>query len=394
MRSALACRQALALSLASVIMLAGCASVPAAAPPAAADLWHDAGFGPPGVAVDPAAALAVSDAMKRYVREQIKPLAHALGPRQALLTALFDRSQLQLDYDGAHTRNAAEAFDARAGNCLSLVLMTAALAQELDLPVRYQRVDSETGWSRSGGYFAFVSHVNVSLGNPRGSVWTSRLYQDPELTVDFLPPKDLGGHRHTQISEATVLAMYLNNRAAEALIGGRLNDAYAWVRAAARTDPGYTPALNTLALVYRRHGDEHRAERALRAALAQGADNPRVLSNLLDLLTRAGRVAEAAPLAARLAQIEPEPPFQDFQRGLKAMREQRYEQARDWFVRALARDPNYHEFHHQMALASMHLGEMAAARRHFERAAQASPTLQAQALYQAKRDRLTGAAAR
>ena len=48
------------------------------------------------------------------------------------------------------TRNAAEAFDARSGNCLSLVIMTAAFAKELGLPVRYQNVFVDEAWSRSG----------------------------------------------------------------------------------------------------------------------------------------------------------------------------------------------------------------------------------------------------
>jgi transglutaminase-like putative cysteine protease len=52
--------------------------------------------------------------------------------------ALYQPDQIRLEYDAAVTRNAAQAFEARTGNCLSLVIMTAALARELGLTVRYQ----------------------------------------------------------------------------------------------------------------------------------------------------------------------------------------------------------------------------------------------------------------
>jgi hypothetical protein len=49
--------------------------------------------------------------------------------RQLLFDALYGNGRLRLDYDSAMTRNATEAFAARSGNCLSLVLMTAAFAR-------------------------------------------------------------------------------------------------------------------------------------------------------------------------------------------------------------------------------------------------------------------------
>jgi hypothetical protein len=70
--------------------------------------------------------------------------------RRALFEALYQRDQLQLEYDSAITRTAAEAFAARQGNCLSLVIMTAALAHELRIPVVFQSVPTVDTWSRSG----------------------------------------------------------------------------------------------------------------------------------------------------------------------------------------------------------------------------------------------------
>ena len=126
---------------------AGCATTRPMAPPS--DLFHDELFGAPTETVDPDEALKVSDAMRDYLRLRMGPTR---GDRRTqLLSALYDDRELRLEYDAAITRNASQAYAARAGNCLSLVIMTAAFARELGLSVRYQTVYNEESWSRAGG---------------------------------------------------------------------------------------------------------------------------------------------------------------------------------------------------------------------------------------------------
>ena len=84
--------------------------------------------------------VALSDAVRDYAARQMHTLLRQRGPQQGLVDALYSKGQLKLEYDSAMTRNAAQAFEARAGNCLSLVIMTAAFAKHLGLPVRYQSV--------------------------------------------------------------------------------------------------------------------------------------------------------------------------------------------------------------------------------------------------------------
>ncbi len=55
-----------------------------------------------------------------------------------------------------------EAFQARTGNCLSLVIMTAAFAKEVGLPVRFQSVYVPETWSRSGNLYFSSGHVNLA----------------------------------------------------------------------------------------------------------------------------------------------------------------------------------------------------------------------------------------
>ena len=102
-------------------------------------LFNDHLFRAPSERIAAGDVFAVSDAMKRFVRTEIGGPLHGGGIQQRFAEALYTKGELRLEYESVRTRNAAEAFEARTGNCLSLVIMTAALAKEIGLPVRYQQ---------------------------------------------------------------------------------------------------------------------------------------------------------------------------------------------------------------------------------------------------------------
>jgi tetratricopeptide (TPR) repeat protein len=192
-------------------------------------LFQDALFAAPSERVAAEDVFALSDEMRRYIDTQLADSLRSKGFERGLVDALYKRSQLKLEYDSKVTRNAAQAFAARSGNCLSLVIMTAAFAKALDVPVTYQSAYADETWSRSGGLYFRTGHVNIQLGRrliDRGSGETTR------LMIDFLPANELQGLRTTPISEARVVAMFMNNRAAEALTRGEVDAAYWWARAA------------------------------------------------------------------------------------------------------------------------------------------------------------------
>jgi len=369
-----------ALSLLSCVLLAACATPPAAPPPAA--LFQDRLFGPPSERVGADEVFALSDAMRDFIAAEIAGQAHRKNAQAALIEALYTKGRLKLEYDASVTRNAAEAFDARAGNCLSLVIMTAAFAKALGLPVRYHSAYLEEVWTRSGNLMLRSGHINVTLGHRFVDLRTSPMLAP--TTIDFVPADELRGLPTREIAEETVVAMYMNNRAAEALAQHRIDDAYAWARAAIRHDPALPMAYNTLGVVYLRHGDLPLAAQAFGHALEREPRNTRALFNLAETLDRQGRRAEAGELRRRLAQLEPEPPFHDFDLGLAAMRRSDFETARALFAREVARAAYNAEFHYWLALAHFRLGEVEAARKHLGLAAEFGTTLADRERYSAK----------
>ena len=151
--------------LLAATLLAACATIPA--PPSPDRLFNDAWFAAPAARISAADVFAVSPEMKRYLDTEIAAELVKKGRQQGLFDALYSRNQLRLEYESDMTRNAAEAFAARSGNCLSLVIMTAAFAKELGLTVSYQQAYADDTWSRTGDLYLSVGHVNLTLGNKR-----------------------------------------------------------------------------------------------------------------------------------------------------------------------------------------------------------------------------------
>src|SRR5258708_37526401 len=119
------------------LALAGCAAAPVEH--SSERLFHDRLFVDPAQPVSPGAVFARSDAMRHYLEVEIADLITEKGRQRARLEALYSKRPLRLEYASAMTRNAAEAFDARATTSLSLVIITAAPASARGLHVTVQR---------------------------------------------------------------------------------------------------------------------------------------------------------------------------------------------------------------------------------------------------------------
>lgn len=367
-------------------MLAACSAVPSA--PQADHLFNDALFGAASQRIDAADVFALSAPMKQYLSSpEITHEMHARGMQQGLFDALYNKSELKLEYNSERTRNAAQTFAARSGNCLSLVIMTAAFAKELGLPVRYQRVLMDQAWTRNDDIYFASGHVNLTLSKKITDAPTS-YDQSRLMTIDFLPPEDTDGQRRQDIDENTVVAMYMNNQAAEALALHKLDDAYWWAREAIRQDPTFLASYNTLGVIYRHHGNLQEAKYTFERVYEREPDNVVVMFNLAGILNELGQTAESQALAARLAKLQPEAPFHAFNLGMAAMHAGDYRTAKQQFTKEIARDPYYHEFQYWLGIACLRLGEIDQAVQHLSIALESSTTRSDHDLYAAKLDRV------
>ncbi|OWQ47074.1 hypothetical protein CDL60_11860 [Roseateles noduli] len=390
-------RQALMLgaTMLSALAFTGCATAPEA-PVTSADtapLIHDELFAPSRDVIDPERVMAITPKMREFIRARIP---NATGSalvmdtrdlRHLLLDALYNRNQLQLEYDAETTRTAAEAFDAKAGNCLSLAMMTAVFAREMGLPFVFRQIYDEEQWSRVGDLQVVSGHVNIALGRRRTDFRVVG-NDEPSLVVDFLPGAQIQRQRAMPVDERMIVAMYMNNRAAELMAQAQIDRAYWWARAAWQHDPRLLTALNTLGVIYRRHGDTALAERAFRFVLAREPANVQSMANLAQALRLQGQLAEAQKYEAQLALLQPYPPFKFFDLGIAAMKAGEYAKARDLFAKEIDRSAYYHEFHFWMALANVGLGKWDVVRTELAKAEEYSVTAPQRQLYAAKLESL------
>lgn len=374
----------LAIGLLSLsLLLAGCASTTHAptAPPA---LFADDRFAPPSEAVSAKDLFALSPAMRDYLHSPaFAQRLRSKGMRQGLLDALYSKTDLKLEYESRMTRTASETYEARMGNCLSLVIMTAAFAKELGMPVHFQSVEVENSWSRTAGLYLSSAHINIGLGQRAGDVLRG---YDPNrvLVVDFIPRDEAASLRTRELEEEDIVALYLNNRAAEALVQDRIDDAYWWARAAVAAKPGTATTLNTLAVIYQRHGELALAERSFQAALAREPENLSVLRNMEPLLLALGRPQEAQALTKRIAAIEPTPPYYYFDKGMVALKAGNFDDAVVHFAREVRRAPYNDEFRFWLGIAHLKLGHLGDAREHIALAVDHSTRGDMREVYSAK----------
>nr|WP_314542204.1 tetratricopeptide repeat protein [uncultured Massilia sp.] len=364
------------------LLLAGCASV--APPPSPSPLFADAAFAPPSEAVGTGDLFALSPEMRAYLHSPAFA-AHLRekGPKEGLVDALYSKSDLKLEYDARITRTAAGTYAARAGNCLSLVIMTAAFARELGMDVQFRSVTVDGTWTRESGLYLLSSHVNIALGRRTVADHYDADAQQ-QLVVDFLKPPQAANLRVRELDENEIGALFLNNRAVETLLQGRVDDAYWWARAAVAANPRDVIAYNTLGVVYQRHGDAVLAERVYRAALEREPENLSLLQNLAPVLAEQGRLAEARDIERRIARMQPVPPFYYFDQGLAALKAGDNDKARTLFEREVKRAPYSDEFHFWLAIALLRLGDARQAREHLVLAVERSARGDMRDVYSAK----------
>lgn len=361
--------------------LVGCAAAPPTALPS--DLFRDELFRSPTTRIDPSSAMAVSEPMHRYFSEKIANGRFFGDRRQRLIDALYDEGELRLDYDSSRTRTAAEAFEARSGNCLSLVMLTAAFAKEMGLTVRYQLVLGDEVWDRDGDVNISIGHVNLALGERPARTSVNYQHIDP-LVVDFLPSTRAQQLRSTVVPEQSIVAMYLNNRAVEAFIDAQVDDAYWWAREAVRTDPELMSSYVTLAVIYRSRHRPDLAERVLSRVLERENKNTRAMANRVLALRDLGRFAEADGVEKELRRLDPHPAFSYFEEGMAAFREGRFEAARGFFAKEVGRAPEQHRFHFWLARAHFELKDFDRAAAELAQASKVSPTRKDHDLYASK----------
>lgn len=257
------------------------------------------------------------------------------------------------NYQG-DTLSASEAFAINGGNCLSLALMTTALADLAGVRIGYQLLDDVPVYEVQGTVVEKGFHVRSLLYDPKMLGTTSHGFMQAGLKVDYFVS---GQERFVaNLARESFIAMYYRNIAASAITVNDYSKAYWYLRESLLYTKDDSQAINMLAVVSRRTGDLARAESLYRYGLEHSEEKLTLLKNYRLLLLSQQRLAEAELLQQQLDQMPDPSPFHWFQLAKEAFDAGEYRDAIRYYRRALDLAPYMHEAYVGVAQAQHEIG--------------------------------------
>lgn len=283
-----------------------------------------------------------------------------------LIEQIFDHAALGLTYRSTANTNASATFENSVANCLSLSIMTYAMARHAGLSPQFYQVDIPEYWTRREGVNLLNGHINLRISPARAH--NDLIFAEAFADVDFDPQDMRAGFSRHPISKQRVIAMFYNNKGADALLANSYSDAYRYFRAAVTTEPSFSQGWVNLGVLYRRLGENRSALASYHKALEY---NPRHLTaweNLAILYKATGRAAEGDEILAKLDRERNANPFYHMMLGEEALARKLPRQALRHFQEAVRRDRYQHEIYHGLAKAYLALGNDVKAQKFLARA--------------------------
>lgn len=300
-----------------------------------------------------------------------------------LLQHFFSPENINLAYKSGANVIAAQAFQNREANCLSLTIMAYAIAKEAKLDVAFQSVDVPEYWVRNGEVNMLTGHVNLKVLKPI-SAHKMVFLEKTEIEIDFDPFVNKKAFPKHRIFKNTVLAMFYNNKGANAMVNGDYLSAYAYLRAAINADPLFSSAWGNLAILYRFKGYEENAIATYRHAISLNHNNLTAMANLSMLLHVNGGYEEAKRLDAHIMRKRANNPYYYALLGDEKLYQGAYSAAINHYRKAIKLNKNIHEFYFGLAKVYYLLDEMDKAENYLKKAMAKTRVAQLDKQYLAK----------
>lgn len=346
---------ALALALAGALLASGCATTQGS--PAAFVPWHDQAFGYEAslVRVSKDELFRLDPDVERMARLALRPSDPTAKRVDALMTTIMGADRKGFSYEAGHSTTASETWKRRSGDCLSLTVLTYAVARAAGLDAQMQEVRAPALVDRRSGVEYVNRHVNVAFAVQTRGAQEHVLY--PRYIVIDFEPQYATGFRGRPLDDNGIAARYYNNIGAEFMAQGRTAEAYAHFKTAIATDASYAAPYGNLAALYRKRGLEPDAERLLRRAVELSVEPEVALQGLHQLLVDRGREAEARSVAERLREYQDSDPYYWIAQGLRHLGDSQPRRAVDALEHANSISSGFGEVHRLLAVAYFRLGD-------------------------------------
>ena len=298
--------------------------------------------------IEPSAQIfALDNAAKIFVRDAISGVRSNDDKARSLMLSIFDRSNLDLIYELSANTNASDTFNNASANCLSLSIMTYAMAQEAGFAPQFQIVDIPEYWTRRSGYTFISGHVNLRI-TFKGEIARQRLF-DNALLVDFDPQTRVKKFFTTGTTKQTIVGMFYNNKGADALLNRNYDKAYAYFKAALLSSSSHAGTWVNLGLLYRKMGLYELAHIAYTQAITVDKDYSTAWENLAFLYDKTGNSKEATEIRSRLESKRMTNPFYHQMLAEVSNDEGNLNSSISHYEKAIRLDGSQHQFYFGLA---------------------------------------------
>ncbi len=379
----------------SMVLLAVCVAACAgpgpvaepAASPSVLPLVNRALFAAAPSVIETQALFSLTEQQQQHFLDHFHSDSLAELPPHKRVYDYIERFAHQFSYLGA-THTASDALAKTEGNCLSLAIVTTALARLANVPIGYQLVDSMPVFERRGGVILQGRHVRSLLHHQTQTQSKFAFsFSASTLVIDYFPDKS--NRLVRGIPEAEYVAMYYRNLAAEALVNDDLSAAFAHAEASLKQAPLDAGSIGLLAILHRRADDVETAESIYRFGIDHADDDPTLLSNYRTLLRAQGRDTEADALTAKLRDYDAQHPYYWLGLAENLLVQGESAKAEHHYQRAVDLAPYLHEAHFGLAKARYLMGDRSAAYKALSAALRNANAQEDRGLYQAKLDALS-----
>lgn len=328
---------------------------------------------------------ALDDDMQKLVEEKLKNERDNRRKAKKLLKHFFNPEQVGLAYRAGANVVASQAYQNNEANCLSLTIMAYSLAKASNLDVVFQSVKVPEYWVRNGRVNMLTGHVNLKIVDKKSP--TKLVFIDRGiLEIDFDPYVVKKTFPKKVIGKNTVIAMFYNNKGANAMIKGDYSSAYAYLKAATQVDPTFSSAWGNLGILYRFNGYEKQAVDTYQYAISLNRNNLTAMSNLSMLLHINGQYENAKELDTFIMRQRANNPYYYALLADEKFYIGDYRQAIQHYRKAIKLDKNIHEFYFGLAKIYYMLDETEKAQSYLKKAIAKNRSRQLDEQYIAKLD--------
>lgn len=250
------------------------------------------------------------------------------------------------------TFTAQQTLDNLRGNCLSLTVLSTALAELVNVDIHFQLLDQNPVYSINNNLLVSSDHLRAVLKSYPKKQNNELMGRVSYIRIDYFDTDGLSFVN--DITVKTQKSLFYSNLAIEKLADQKIDSAYSYAKEALDIYPENASALNTMGILHRNRGDVATAESLYEFGARYYSKAPVFIRNYKNLLASQGRdfdLQNVLPIG------QGSHPWGWVRAGKAAFNDGEYDEAVRYYKEALAIAPDIHQVYLFAGQASLAAGK-------------------------------------